>query len=109
MANNDRTPGKNLRANILALMELHGDDTVSLSKKSGIPQRTVYNLVYTEQRASVEQAELLARAYGFTGWQIIMPTLPSSPTQLARVIEGYLEADETDQRVIDALVTRPRR
>lgn len=109
MSSKPRSPGENLRNNLRELMEANGDDTVSLSKKSGIPQRTVYHLVYTEQRASIEQAELLGRAYGFTGWQLIMPELPPSPAALARLIDTYSAADEADRQIIDSMVARLKR
>ena len=37
-------PGENLRKNVQSLMARNGDDTVSLSRKCGIPQRTLYRM-----------------------------------------------------------------
>lgn len=100
------TTSENLRANIKHLMALHGDDTVSLARKSGIPQRTVYNILYTNQKASIEQAEKLGKAYGFSGWQIIMPNLQGNPATLNKVMEGYLSADAVDREIIERLTSR---
>ena len=99
-------PGENLRKNVLALMAEHGDDTVSLAEKSGIPQRTLYRLVYTDQKVSVDQAEQIAAVYGYTGWQIIMPTLPPSPRKLALVVDGYITSDGRDRDLIERLAIK---
>lgn len=96
-------PGENLRKNVQALMVKHGDDTVSLSRKCGIPQRTLYRLIYTEQKVSVDQADQIAAAYGYNGWQIIMNELPESPRKLARVLDGYLESNARDKDLIERL------
>lgn len=106
MAKSKPAPAENLRANMARLMARYGDDTVSLAKKSGIPQRTVYNFLYTQRRASVEQAEKLAATYGFTGWQIIMPSLPDSPEQIASLVDAYLFADERDRDIVDRILRR---
>ena len=98
-------PGENLRKNVQLLMSQHGDDTVSLGRKCGIPQRTLYRLIYTDQKVSVDQAEQIAAAYGYTGWQIIMDTLPASPRKLARVIGGYLDGSERDRDLIERITT----
>lgn len=96
-------PGENLRKNVQMLMAQHGDDSVSLSKKCGIPQRTLYRLIHTDQKVSVDQAEQIAAAYGYTGWQIIMDTLPASPRKLARVIDGYLDGSDRDKDLIERI------
>lgn len=96
-------PGENLRKNVQSLMARNGDDTVSLSRKCGIPQRTLYRLIYTEQKVSIDQADQIAAAYGYTAWQIIMNRLPDSPRKLARVLDGYLESTERDRDLIERL------
>jgi hypothetical protein len=96
-------PGENLRKNVQQLMAAHGDDSVSLAKKRGIPQRTLYRLIYTDQKASVDQAARIGAAYGYTGWQLIMDTLPESPKKLARVIDGYLSCNPRDKDIIERL------
>ena len=57
----------------------------------------------------MEQAERLAAAYGYSGWQIIMPTLPRSPAALERLMDSYNDADEADRQIIDAMIARLKR
>lgn len=106
MAKPRRTPRENLVANITGLMTLHGDTTVSLAAKCGIPQRTIYNILHSEQKVSVEQAELMAAAYGYSGWQIILPDLPSNPKTLDKLMAGYLAADADTRDIIDRLAKK---
>ena len=54
----------------------------------------------------MEQAELMAAAYGYSGWEIILPDLPSNPKTLDKLMAGYLAADADTRDIIDRLAKK---
>jgi hypothetical protein len=106
MAEKRSPPATNFRRNILALMEKHGDTTASLEEKTTMKQRAIYNVIYTEQKISLEQAEILASVYGYTGWQMIMPELPPNPQGANLVLEAYCKGTDEDRAFIELASSR---
>lgn len=106
MAKQRPTPRENLVRNLSRLMQDAGDNTVSLAAKANIPQRTIYNILHSAQKVSLEQADALARAYGYTGWQIILPDLPTNPQKLSQMMDGYLASDADTREILERIARK---
>ena len=92
-----------LARNLAALMEQAGWNQVELSRRSGVSQRQISNILRQESGCSVEHAEALARAFGLSGWHLIMPTLRQDLQvgALALLIDRYAQASSEGRTAID--------
>ena len=70
---------ENLARNLARLMQLKGWSQTELARESGVPQRTISDVLNWQDRKrgpSVELAEQLARPFALNGWDLIRPELP---------------------------------
>lgn len=95
--------------NLKILMEMRGDTTYSLAKRSGVPQGTVSRIILGKNKISVENADKLAAAYGLDGWHLLLRNLSGdllgSP-RVEKLYERYLAASEEGRNYIDAVAER---
>lgn len=90
-------------ANLRMLMVETGLDVDEVSRRSGVPKRTVYSYVREERTPSIENAEAIGGAFGLTGWQMILPNLRADLARsgaLDKLIQDYSAASEDGRRSI---------
>jgi transcriptional regulator with XRE-family HTH domain len=92
-----------LARNLSALMDQAGWNQVDLSRRSGVSQRQISNILRQQSGCSVEHADALARAFGLSGWQLIMPTLRKElqAGAIALLIDRYAQASAEGRSAID--------
>ena len=92
-----------LAANLAALMQQAGWNQVELSRRSGVSQRQISNILRQDTGCSVEHADALARAFGLQGWHLIMPTLRKdlAAGAVALLIDRYASASAEGRTAID--------
>jgi transcriptional regulator with XRE-family HTH domain len=78
-----------------------------IARKEGlesIDPKTVSNMVHGRTKSSIENADLVARAFGLNLWQIIHPnfvvTWINDGKNLERLIDAYHSTDETGKHSI---------
>jgi transcriptional regulator with XRE-family HTH domain len=92
-----------LARNLRALMDEAKWNQVELSKRSGISQRQISNILRQETGCSIEHADAIAKAFGLQGWHLIMPTLRREieTGALARLVDRYAQASVEGRAAID--------
>lgn len=101
------TTAETLITNLKMLMAQTKTNTAWIAKQSGVPKRMVDYILSGERGASIEIAEKIANAYGITGWQLIMPSLPytlASSGKLDNLIKRFDSCNQVAQAyVLDVL------
>lgn len=99
---------KYIANNVRRLMKYHGDNQMELSKKSGIAQKTISNII--NQRAkggpNFDAVSAIAQAYELETWQLIKGDLPDDllcNRVLEKLIENFVNSDETTRKAIMAV------
>jgi transcriptional regulator with XRE-family HTH domain len=92
-----------LARNLAMLMAEAGWNQVDLSRRSGVSQRQISNILRKDTGCSVEHADALARAFGLQGWHLIMPTLHKDMQAGAveLLIDRYASASVEGRAAID--------
>jgi transcriptional regulator with XRE-family HTH domain len=92
-----------LARNLLALMREAGWNQVELSKRSGVSQRQISNILRQDTGCSVEHADALAKAFGLQGWHLIMPTLRKDleAGAISLLVDRYASASSEGRAAID--------
>lgn len=96
-------------ANMKALLESTGMSTTDLAKTSGVSLRMVNYILTGERKPSAEVADAIGRAFGVTGWQMLIPSLNvdlARRGKLEQLVERYSVADEQAQDYIDLIAKR---
>ena len=103
MAVNRPATRETLARNLAMLMAEAGWNQVELSRRSGISQRQISNILRKDTGCSVEHADALARAFGLQGWHLIMPTLHKElqAGAVALLIDRYAQASAEGRSAID--------
>lgn len=110
MAKKRVPPARMLAENLKKLIAEEGWSNRTLAAKSGVSDRFIGMLLKGESQATVDVAEALAKAFGLTGWQLIMSNLDISAARkgnLARVIEKYQASEGTEREMFDLLAKQP--
>lgn len=110
MAKKRVPPARMLAENLKRLLAEEGWSNRTLAAKSGVSDRFIGMLLKGESQATVDVAEALAKAFGLTGWQLIMANLDISAARkgnLARVIEKYQASEGTEREMFDLLAKQP--
>ena len=96
-----------LAANVRTLMAAVGWSQVELSRRSGVAQRTISNLLRPETGSTtVETVTALAGAFGVEPWALLVPGLPPDVAQspaLRILIDNYLHAGPQGRRALDRI------
>lgn len=85
--------------NLRALMEsgLGPDSQLQLAKRAGVSQSTVGRALSGHTRATVETVGRIAKVYGLSPWQLLVPDLdPRAPPAL-------VAADPAEREALDRL------
>lgn len=78
--------------NLQMLMARTNTSPSWIAQKSGVSKRMIEYIISGERGASIEIADKIAEAYGISGWQLIMPSLPydlAKSGKLQKLIENY--------------------
>lgn len=84
-------PRATLARNLSYLMDKHQLSCAALAKRSGVSAKTINNMTNTRYNVTLDSVDAVARAFGLSGWHLIMPNLP---------------ADLIESRSLENLVTR---
>ena len=93
-----------LVVNLRALMKTMKLNKQELAKKSGVSERMIGYILAKERKPTVEITEMLAKPFGLTGWQLILPGLPVNLVnvgKLMKLCENYSHASTTGREYID--------
>lgn len=98
-----------LSENVRGLMTLRQWSEHELAQVSGVAQKTINNLLNLRGSCTVTTAELIARAFGLTAWQLLMQDLPTqiqtSPT-LSALVGDWLNASAEGRELISKIAHR---
>ncbi len=96
-------------ANIRALMAASGDSEHGLSKKAGMRQSTLHNMLSGRHAISIERAEMVAKVYGLEGWHLLLRNLPRDLREsktIAALVENYLASSSESREHITRVAER---
>lgn len=90
---------KNFARNLSILMEYHGDDQPTLSKRSGVSQKTISNMLNPgdDRAPNLKNIALIAKAYGLQTWHILYPDAPADiliNSSLEKFIDNFVHIDK---------------
>jgi transcriptional regulator with XRE-family HTH domain len=90
---------KNFSKNLRILMEYHEDTQITLSKKSGVSQKTISNMLNPGDNNSPNLAKVasIAKAYKLQTWHMLYPNAPLDiliNTSIEKFVENYAHADK---------------
>lgn len=100
-----RATAEQFRANLKLAMDFHGLKPADLVKASGVSLRMIYAVLRGENRPTVDVAEALGRAVGYTGWELLLPTFTPSH-RVNEVVAAYGAADDNGRAIMDAIAKR---
>jgi transcriptional regulator with XRE-family HTH domain len=102
-------PAETLIQNLTMLLNKTNMSVAELSRRSGVTGRMIHYILNRDRQASVEVAGKLASAFGLTGWQMIMPSLPydlAKTGQLDKLIDAYAHCDTVTQNYLNSVMQR---
>jgi len=102
-------PADTLVINLKMLLKKRDMKPSELSRLSGVTERMIHYILNGQRKASVEIAGKLAEAFGLTGWQIIMPSLPydlAKSGKLDKLIDNYSHCNQTTQSYVSQVMER---
>ncbi len=103
MARKKKTTVEVFRENLRNLINEKGWSNRGLERKSGVSDRMIGKVLNGESKPSVEIAEKLAKPFGLTGWQMLLPTLvndPASNAKLSQLVDSYTKANKEGKDLI---------
>lgn len=109
MAKKRPLPARTLADNLNKLMVLTGWSNRHLAELSGVSDRYIGMIRKNEFKATIDIAEALAKPFGLTGWQIIMPDVDADLARsgrLAKLIKNYQKAGNSARDYIDTVAER---
>lgn len=106
----NRSTTDRLIDNLNWLKDLRGDSVYDIGKRAKMSPRTVSNILAREQsKVSIEQADMLASAYGLEGWHLLLPNLPrdlvESPA-IGRLVEDFISSSSDGRNMINMIAER---
>jgi transcriptional regulator with XRE-family HTH domain len=96
-------------ANLRYLLDNVGMTKRDLATKSGISARYIDYLLSFEKYPTIEIAEKIGKAYGISGWQMIMPHLDYELAKggtIDELIREYVESPKTTQDFVTDVLKR---
>ncbi len=105
------TTQENLVKNLRYLMRREDLSQSALSRKSGVSQKAISNILNPEvkQSPSIETIEKLARAFNLKGWHMIMPRLAEdckNVVDFEQVYIDWLASNEKGRELIKMVAER---
>jgi transcriptional regulator with XRE-family HTH domain len=98
-----------LIVNLKMLLNKTSTTTGWLSERSGVSKRMIDYILAGERKPTIDVADRLANAYGITGWQLIMPSLPydlAKSGKLDNLINDYKNCNSTTQDYVNQVMQR---
>lgn len=95
--------------NVRRLMDAMDWSEHDLSKRSGVSQKAINNLLNQTTGCTITTAEKLARPFGLTGWQLMLEEIPPDgafSTTLTQIVTKFLRADKKGRDFILSAVER---
>lgn len=110
MAKKRDLPAGTLATNLKRLMTLANNMSArKLSGLSGVSDRYIGMILNRDHQPTVEIAEALAKPFGLTGWQLIMPNLDidlAKSGKLTELIHKYQTSSKQTRALFDFLVAQ---
>ncbi len=93
------------RANLKAAMSFHGLKPEVIAKNSGVSLRMVYSVLRGENRPTIDVANALAAAAGYTGWELLVESFTPAH-RVAEMVTVYNGATDAGRQIMDAITRR---
>ena len=103
------SPAETLVINLKMLITKTEINSAQLSIKSGVSKRMIDYLLNYERKPTVDLAGDIAEAFGLSGWQLIMPSLPydlAKDGTLDKLIKNFFQCEPVSQDYIFSVAQR---
>lgn len=104
-----------LITNLKTLMNVTKMTKDQVATKSGISSRMISYILAGEKTPSIELAEALGKAFGLSGWHMIMPSLPYDLAksgklyELDELVRNYVASDDEGRDFLNKAAQREAR
>lgn len=98
-----------LITNLKTLMKVTKMTKDQVALKSGVSSRMISYVLAGEKTPSIEIAEALGKAFGLSGWHMIMPSLPydlAKSGKLDELVRNYAASDEEGRDFLNKAAQR---
>lgn len=98
-----------LSHNLRELMKAYKFSKQDLAKKSGISDRMIAYVLAKEKTPTVDLADALAKPFGLTGWQLLIPDLSvelARAGKLEKLVSNYSQSSDKGREYIDMVAAR---
>lgn len=100
-----------LAVNLRLLMDVFEWKPADLAEKTGgeVSDRMISYVLNCQRVPSIEVAEIMARPFGLTGWQLLIPSLPQDierSKSMRKVIDAYIAANNEGKDMIEMIAQR---
>lgn len=85
-------------ANLRKLMDGMDWSEHDLSKRSGVSQKAINNLLNETTGCRITTAEKLAQPFGLTGWQLMLEDVPTDAAFASTLTQVVYKLMRTDQK-----------
>jgi len=95
--------------NLRYLMGSNGINQAQLSKKTGVSQKSISNILASEQIPSIEIVEKLASAFDLEPWHLMVSNLPNdlkSNDSIERLCHYFIRSTEEGRKHIERVAER---
>jgi transcriptional regulator with XRE-family HTH domain len=89
-------PKVTLARNLRLLVKASGRTSPEIARDAGVDAKTMNNMLHGRYDPRPEKVDQVAKVFGLTGWQLLIPNLPGDMVangRLERVIADYVAAD----------------
>ena len=96
-------PRDTLAKNLRALLKAHDMSGPKLAIKAGIDRKSVNNMVNARFNPDLDNVDAVAKVFGLTAWQLIMPDVSMAfpmASDVRKLLERYSSATEQDRQTI---------
>lgn len=96
-----------LAENLSRLMKRDLLTEMELSRRSGVSQKAINNTLHMRNSTQIETAEALARPFGLSGWQILVPAFDiDSALELSSLVSYWQKASTEDRQYLYSVAER---
>ena len=95
--------------NINMLMNETGINLDKLASKSKISKRMIQYILSMERKPTIQTTEALGRAFGLTGWQLIIPTLRADMVKkgaLEKLVKDFADSTQPGKEYISRVAEK---
>lgn len=86
-----------------------GMSEMDLSKKSGVAQKTINNILRKKTAANIDTVDALAAVFGLNLWHLIMPDLPEElikSKSIEKLYSSYVNSSNEGRDLIERIAER---